>query len=170
MPIYLKQNRILNNKVRYNVYPINTNIISNHINNSTIARLTDKNPDTDRLVYSSQNPYGGVGDAGIWVRNPSCWINGVTNISCFSPAQRSGALWYQRAGTLITKKHFILAKHFVFAILEGGTPLIFVDENNNAIRRNLIQYAYDNITDIAIGVLDNEVPSNIKIAKVLPVN
>lgn len=168
MPFYVKNNRIVKGKIFRNIYPINTSVIPNHINNSTIARLVNKDPSTDRLVYSSQNPYGGVGDAGIWVRNPSCWINGVTNISCFSPAQRSGAAWNQRSGTLITKKHFVLAKHFKFAILNGGTPIIFVDENNNAIKRNLIQYAEDNLTDICIGLLDNEVPSNIKIAKVLP--
>jgi hypothetical protein len=129
-----------------------------------------KNPATDRLVYSSQNPYGGVGDAGTWVRNPNCWINGVSNISCFSPAQLSGASWNTRGGTLITRKHVLFAKHFVTSVLpNGGTPLIFVDENNNAIRRNIIQYSYDT-TDIAIALLDNEVPSNIKIAKVLPTN
>lgn len=168
MPIYVKQNRLLYNKVRYSVYPINTSIIPNHINNSTIARLTNKNPNTDRLVYSSQNPYGGVGDAGIWVRNPNCWINGVSNISCFSPAQRSGANWRQRGGTLVTKKHFILGRHFQFT---EGYPIIFVDENNNAIKRTLIKYEYDTVaTDIAVGLLDSEVPNNIKIAKVLPSN
>jgi hypothetical protein len=51
----------------------------------------------------------------------------------------------------------------------GGTPIIFVDENNNAIRRNIIQYG-DESTDIAVALLDSEVPSNIKIAKVLPTN
>lgn len=170
MSFYLKNNRLLKDKIYYKNHIIDQSVIVNHINTTTANRLLNKNPSTDRLVYSSQNPYGGVGDAGFWVRNPNCWINGVSNISCFSPAQRSGANWWQRAGTLITKKHFILAKHFVFALLEGGTPLIFVDENNNAIKRNLIQYAYDNLTDIAIGLLDSEVPNNIKIAKVLPPN
>ena len=169
MPIYVKQNRILQNKVRYSLYPIDKNVITNHINSSTIAKLANKTP-SDRLVYSSQNPYGGVGDAGIWVRNPNCWLNGVANISCFSPAQRSGANWWQRGGTLITRKHVLFAKHFVTSVLpNGGTPLIFVDENNNAIRRNIINYGYD-LTDIAIAVLDQEVPSNIEIAKVLPPN
>jgi hypothetical protein len=145
-------------------------IIPQHINSSTANRLVGKNPTTDRLVYSSQNPYGGVDDAGIWVRNPNCWINGVSNISCFSPAQRSGAAWNTRAGTLITRKHVLFAKHFVTSILpNGGTPIIFVDENNNAIKRNIIQYA-DDWTDISIALLDSEVPSNIKIAKVLPID
>lgn len=154
---------------------INKNVLSNHINVSTSNRLFGKTPSVNMSVYSSQNPYGGVGDAGIWVRNPNCWINGVSNISCFSPAQRSGANWWQRGGTLLTKKHMLFAAHFAPAILSGsGTPIIFVDENNNAIRRNLIQYALDTFpegtTDIAIGLLDEEVPNNIKIAKVLPPN
>lgn len=127
-----------------------------------------KDPAITMPIYSSQDPY--FNGLGKFIRNPNCWLNGVSNISCFSPAQMSGAAWNQRAGTLITKKHIALGKHFVFAILEGGTPIIFVDENNNVVRRNLIQYAYDSLTDIAIGLLDSEVPSNIKIAKVLPKN
>jgi hypothetical protein len=170
MPFYTRGNKLYNNKLRYNLLPIDKNVIYNHINSSTANRLVGKNPATDRLVYSSQNPYGGVGDAGTWVRNPNCWINGVSNISCFSPAQRSGANWWQRAGTLVTTRHFIQATHFTTAILpNGGTPIIFVDENNNAIRRNLIAYDFAP-NDIAIGLLDNDVPSNIKIAKVLPPN
>jgi hypothetical protein len=170
MPFYTKGNKLYNNKVRYNILPIDKNVISNHINSSTANRLVGKNPSTDRLVYSSQNPYGGVDDAGIWVRNPNCWINGVSNISCFSPAQRSGANWWQRGGTLITRKHVLFAKHFTTSVLpNGGTPLIFVDENNNAIRRNIISYAFG-YSDVAIALLDQEVPSNIDIAKVLPIN
>lgn len=169
MPIYTKQNRILQNKVRHSLYPIDKNIITNHINISTTNKLINKTP-SDRLVYSSQNPYGGVGDAGIWVRNPNCWLNGVNNISCFSPAQRSGANWWQRGGTLITPKHALFAAHFATSVLpNGGTPLIFVDENNNAIKRNIMGYGLDG-SDIAIAVLDSPVPSNIKIAKVLPPN
>lgn len=168
MPIYVKQNRIYQNKVRHSLYPIDKSVITNHINISITSKLLNKTP-SDRLVYSSQNPYGGVGDAGFWTRNPNCWLNGVTNISCFSPAQRSGANWWQRGGTLITRKHALFAKHFATSIISGGTPLIFVDEYNNAISRKIINYGYDS-SDIAIALLDSEVPSNIKIAKVLPPN
>lgn len=170
MPFYTRGNRLYNSGQQYNTLPINKNIIINHINSNITTRIANKNPSTDILVYSSQNPYGGVDNAGIWVRNPSCWINGVTNISCFSPAQLSGSAWNTRAGTLITKKHVIFAKHYYPSLLpNGGTPIIFVDENNNAIRRNIVQYALGT-NDIAIGLLDNEVSSNIKIAKVLPSN
>lgn len=168
MGIYIRNNRLIGSKVTKRTYPIDRRIIPTHINSTIAQKLLNKNASTSLALYSSRNPYGGVGDAGVWVRNPSCWLNGVNNISCFSPAQRSGANWFQRGATLITKKHFIHAKHFKTAILpNGGTPIIFVDENNNAIKRNLIQYA-DDFTDITIGLLDSEVPSNIKIAKVLP--
>lgn len=168
MFVYLKNNKILNNKIKYSNLTIDTSIITNHINNNITSRLQNKNPTTDKLIYSSQNPYtNGIGQ---FIRNSSCWINGVSNISCFSPAQLSGASWNQRAGTLITKKHIILAKHYMIPIIGGGTPLIFVDNNNNVVRRNLISYANDNLTDISIGLLDNEIPSNISIAKVLPTN
>lgn len=167
MPFYIKGNKLTVNKA---LRKFSKSVIPQHINTNTANRLIGKNSSTDRLVYSSQNPYGGPNNAGIWVRNPNCWLNGVSNISCFSPAQMSGANWWQRGGTLITRKHVLFAKHFVTSILpNGGTPLIFVDENNNAIRRNIIQYG-DDTYDIAIALLDSEVPSNIKIAKVLPKN
>jgi hypothetical protein len=168
MSIYLKTNKLNRNKLIYNPNKINKNILSNYINISTTDKLLNKNASTDRALYTTKDPYyNGIGQ---FVRNSSCWLNGITNISCFSPAQLSGATWSQRGGTLITKKHILLAKHFQISILpNGGTPIIFVDENNNVIRRNLISYAYDD-SDLAIGLLDNEVPSNIKIAKVLPTN
>jgi hypothetical protein len=165
---YVKQNKIISNKILKKSTAINKNVISNHINISTSNRLIGKNASTDKLVYSSQDPYyNGVGQ---FIRNTSCWINGVSNISCFSPAQLSGASWNTRAGTLITTKHIIQAKHYPTTILpNGGTPIIFVDENNNVVRRNIIAYGYDD-SDIAIGLLDQDVPNNIKIAKVLPTN
>ena len=168
MSFYLKNHKLKLNKIYYKQpSPINKNIISNHINNSAIYRLSNKNSNTDKAIYSYQDPYyNGIGQ---FTRNPSCWISGVTNISCFSPAQLSGASWWQRGGTLITKKHVLFAKHFITSIISGGTPLVFVDDNNNVIRRNIIAYSND-ITDISVALLDSEIPSNIKIAKVLPTN
>lgn len=169
MPIYISNNKLFNNKVLYKAPNPDITIIKNHINSSTQAKLVNKNANTDRLVYSTQDPY--YNNVGQFVRNPTCWLNGVANISCFSPAQLSSAGWSQGGGTLITKKHLLFAKHYRPSILSnGGTPIIFVDENNNVIRRNLISYSNDTITDISIGLLDNEVPANIKIAKVLPID
>jgi hypothetical protein len=153
------------NKV-YNTSPIvDKNVIINHINSSFLTRFVDKNPNTDMFVFASQNPYGG----GNFPRNSSCWLNGVTNISCFSPGQLSGANWWQRSGTLISPRHILLAKHFTIALLPGGTPILFVDDSGNVITRKLIRYEFDT-TDIAIGLLDSDIPPSIKFAKVLPKN
>lgn len=114
MGFYLKKSEIILDT------NINKYVIPNYINTKTYERLYLKNPSTDKFVYLSQDPYhNGIGR---FVRNPSCWINGVTNISCFSPAQLSGAAWNTRAGTLLTRKHVLFAKHYVPAIITGGTP------------------------------------------------
>jgi hypothetical protein len=177
MPLYLKNNKLLSNKIIKQNNTINKKILSNHINVATSNRLFGKNSSIDRAVYLSQNPHIGQ---GAFVRNPNCWIHGVSNISCFSPAQLSGSAWNTRGGALLTRKHALFAKHYLPAIISGGTPLIFVDDNNNSIQRKIIQFDYDYIidpssgtyfyTDLAIALLDNEVPDNIKIAKVLPPN
>jgi Leucine-rich repeat (LRR) protein len=153
-----------NSKNKY----INKDELTNRINNEIVNRLSDKIPSTTLPVYLTQDPYkDGLGE---FIRNPDCWINGVENISCFSPAQLSGANWRTRAGTLITRKHIVLAAHYPAAILPGGTPFIFVSSNNMVIRRNLIKTINHPNLDILIGVLDEEVPEDIKIAKIFSSN
>jgi len=147
---------------------INKTIIPARMHAAVISRLNGKTAATAKPVYSSQDPYGPNG--GTFIRNSNCWINGITNISCFSPAQLSGANWRVTAGTLITPKHVLFARHFIPAIISGGTPLIFVDENNNVVRRKLIQITSAGHTDISVGLLESDVSPNIKIAKVLPKN
>lgn len=147
---------------------INKQVLPSKINAFVAAKLQGKTAATAVPVYTSQDPY--AGGLGQFIRNPDCWLNGIKNISCFSPAQMSGANWRQRGGTLVTRKHALFAKHFVTSVITGGTPLIFVADDSTVIRRNIIQYAYVPWTDVAIALLDSEVPSNIQIAKVLPKN
>jgi hypothetical protein len=152
--------------VSYKPQTIDKSVLVNHLRDSFITKLTGKNASTDMLVYSSQDPFT---NGGTFVRNASCWLNGVTNISCFSPAQLSGSSWQQRAGTLISPRHALFAKHFKPAIISGGTPILFVDDNNNVVTRKIMGYA-DDFSDISIGLLDSDIPSNIKFAKVLPIH
>lgn len=146
--------------------PIDKTLLPAKINAFIAGKLQGKTAATALAVYSSQDPY--YQGLGRFIRNPSCWLNGVTNISCFSPAQLSGANWWQRAGTLITPRHVLFAKHFAPAIITNGTPLVFVAADNTVIRRNVMQYALHPWTDIAIGLLNADVPANILPAKVLP--
>lgn len=148
---------------------IDKTVLPARINAFIAGKLQGKDPATALAVYSSQDPY--FNGLGKFIRNPSCWLNGVKNISCFSPAQMSGANWWQRGGTLITRKHVLFAAHFAPAVITGGTPLIFVADDNTVIRRNIVQYGTIPWgADVAIALLDSDVPANIQIAKVLPKN
>lgn len=133
------------------------------INRQTVAMLAGRSPAADRAVYLSQDPY-----TPKFVRNPSCWIGAATNLTCFSPAQLSGTPWHLRAGTLITRRHVVYAAHFGLPILDGGTPILFVDRDGAVVTRRVVAQATDQASDIAIGLLDAEVPSSIAIAPVLP--
>lgn len=144
------------------VLTANTGVLNNHINTTILNKIQGKNPATSKRLYTTQNPW-----TPQFVRNPDCWLNGVSNISCISPAQLSGANWFQRAGTLISPRHIILAKHYTIALLAGGTDIRFVADDNTVVTRKLISLAVDPNSDIAVYLLDSDVPSNIKFAKAL---
>lgn len=144
------------------VLTANPAVINNHINTTILNKIQGKNPATSKRLYTTQNPW-----TPQFVRNPDCWLNGVSNISCISPAQLSGANWFQRAGTLISPRHVILARHYTIAILAGGTDMRFVADDNTVVTRKLVSFAVDPNSDIAVYLLDSDVPSNIKFAKVL---
>ena len=169
MPFYISQANIKIQK---------TNLAS-YISNSIHERVYDKNPATSINLYTTKSPSLNTNIPDVYIRNPSCWINGIKNISCISPAQMSGGLAPNlRRGTLITPKHMIFAEHYYIGVPQQGVPFIFVDENNNVVRRKIMQIMPITVQlaspepnpDLAIGVLDQEVPSNIKPAKVLPAN
>ena len=176
MSFYISNHKIIKKNYNDSIRP---NVIRSHINHNVRQRIYNKNPAECFPLYTTKNPY--YNNLGLYIRNPNCWINGVSNISCISPAHLGNGGANFRRGTLITKKHLLFAQHYTPGIFTGGTPFIFVDENNNVVRRNLIQmYRYADYADavgstkiradIAIGLLDSEVPSNIKPAKVLPKN
>lgn len=132
------------------------------LNRRTTAMLRG-NPATDRMVYTTQDAY-----AQKFVRNPSCWLAGVSNLTCFSPAQMSGTPWHLRAGTLVTTRHIVYATHFGIPVIEGGTPVLFVTLDGTVVQRKLVAQKSDPPTDISVGLLDAEVPPTIDIAPVLP--
>lgn len=158
-----------NFKIRVPNQFIDKSVIDNHINTTILTKIANKNPNTSKNLFSYQDPWGNNG-VGIFTRDSNCWLSNVSNISCASPAQLSGFNWRSTTATLISPRHFITAKHWIFTILEGGTPLRFVDVNNNVITRKAVNYIVTPSADIAVGILDSDVPDNIKFAKVLPNN
>ena len=143
-------------------YPIT---IDQHINNTILSKIQGKDPITSKNIFTSRNPY-----TKIFTRNPDCWLNGVSNISCMSPAQLSGTPWNTRSGTLVTPRHIVLAKHYMIPILEGGTDILFVADDNTVVTRKLVSSITDPNNDIGIMLLNEDIPSIIKFAKVLPRN
>ena len=94
--------------------------------------------------------------------NERFWLKDV-DFSCASPwTDESGTL---RAGTLISKRHVIFAKHFP---LWKGVRILFVDRQGEVCPCRIAATKALEGCAIAIGSLDYEVTPNINPAKILP--
>ena len=126
----------------------------------------------DRLAHA--NPTNGIcrfvnyaanAANGVFELNTNFWARGI-DFSCASPwNDQSGAF---RAGTLISKRHIIFAKHYPLAT---GSRIVFVGEDGGVCACRLVaQKDIGDRSDIKIGLLDYEVTDNVKPAKILPVD
>ena len=104
------------------------------------------------------------------VRNPSFWgsdLKGITGISplVYWPSRPARKRYFQ--GVAITRRHVLIARHLEHP--EVGTEIYFVAKDGTIEKRTIIG-ARDNPTagDWNISVLDEDLPSNIEVLKVLP--
>lgn len=130
-----------------------------HLTAQIDDRLVGKTPSTSIPIFTTK----GNGSGG-WTRNSDCWLNGI-DLTCMSPYNSYSG--YNRAGTLISPRHFVYAHHYTFPV---GTTLIFVDNNSNVVTRTMTAQLEIDGSDCEIGVLDSDVPSSISFARVLPKN
>lgn len=94
--------------------------------------------------------------------NPTFWLKDV-DFSCASPWNSDrGQL---KAGTLISKRHIIFAKHFPIA---KGTRIVFVGMDGGVCPLYVDAVKEIDRSDIAIGLLNAEVTPGITPAKILP--
>lgn len=94
--------------------------------------------------------------------NPRFWGRSL-DLSCASPWNSGGGR--TRAGTLISRRHIVFAKHFS---LWKGVRIVFVDNEGNVCPCHIeATKAIDN-TDIMIGLLNAEVTPSVHPAKLLP--
>ena len=94
--------------------------------------------------------------------NEKFWLKDV-DFSCASPwSDECGTV---RAGTLISKRHVIFAKHFP---LWKGCRVLFVDREGEVCPCRVEATKVLEKCDIAIGSLDYEVTPSIHPAKILP--
>lgn len=99
-----------------------------------------------------------------FLANEKFWLKDV-DFSCASPWNDSCGS--TRAGTLISKRHIIFAKHFP---LWKGVRILFVDQAGEVCPCRVAATKALEKCDIMIGLLDYEVTPNIHPAKVLPEN
>lgn len=94
--------------------------------------------------------------------NTNFWLRGV-DFSCASPWNSGGGL--TRAGTLISKRHIIFAKHFP---LWAGVRIVFVGEDGGICPCRIAATRGVADCDIMVASLDYEVTPNIVPARILP--
>ena len=97
-----------------------------------------------------------------FVANPRFWLKGV-DFSCVSPW--NSACGGQRAGTAISKRHIVFAKHFP---LWKDVRLVFADDAGGVCPCSIKATKEVPHTDIMVGLLNAELTPNIKPAKILP--
>ena len=126
--------------------------ISSNFDN-LIKEKKDKN-----IMTPYGNPYN-------WPRNNNCWAKSIDltgYAGCVVPLGGVGG------GTLITKKHVLLANHVPYSA--SPFMIFFVNNDNASLVYNVVKTKRVANTDMLIGELDKEVDSSLKVCSVLPAN
>jgi hypothetical protein len=139
------------------VTPVQTKLdLFSHISSSFDNLIKDKKEKNILTPYV--NPYK-------WPRNNNCWAKDLDltgYAACIVPLGGVGG------GTLITKKHVLLANHVPYST--SPFMIFFINNNNVSLVYNVMKTKRVANTDILIGELDREVDSSLKIYNVLPAN
>lgn len=125
------------------------------------SRIENREP-TNSLARFVGFPAGAKEDK--YVLNADFWAKDV-DFSCVSPWNSHSGLF--RAGTLISKRHIIFAKHYPISI---GSRIVFVGQDGGVCPCYLKETRTIGRSDVMIGLLDAEVTPNIKPAKILPLD
>ena len=142
--------------------------VSDFATNSIARRIAGADPAVCLSRFSDYPPSRGkLGfPRCLWEKpfpaNGKFWLEDV-DFSCASPWNDScGAV---RAGTLISKRHIVFAKHFP---LWKGCRILFVDQQGEVCPCRVEATKALEKCDIMIGLLDYEVTPDIHPAKILP--
>jgi hypothetical protein len=130
--------------------------LAKHVNDWITARLSGQT----NLFNGDPTVFGN------FTRNTNFYLKDA-DWSCFSPW--NGYQYNQMGGTLISPRHVLYNNHFVPVVggSYGTRPIWFVAMDGTVVQRNLVSAIGDVSTDLCVVVLDEDVPSSIKFAKVL---
>ena len=127
-----------------------------HISSAFDNLIKDKKEKNILTPYS--DPYK-------WPRNNNCWAKSLDLSGYAAAVVPLGGVG---GGTLITKKHVLLANHVPYS--QSPFMIFFINNNNVSLVYNVMKTKRVANTDILIGELDKEVDSSLKVYNVLPAN
>ena len=127
-----------------------------HISSNFDNLIKDKKEKNILTPYA--NPYN-------WPRNNNCWAKSLDLSGYAAAVVPLGGVG---GGTLITKKHVLLANHVPYS--NSPFMIFFINNNNVSLVYNVMKTKRVANTDILIGELDKEVDSSLKVYNVLPAN
>lgn len=127
-----------------------------HIDLNFINLIKDKKEKNILTPYA--NPYN-------WPRNNNCWAKSLDLTGYAAAIVPLGGVG---GGTLITKKHVLLANHVPYSA--SPFMIFFINNNNVSLVYNVMRTKRVANTDILIGELDREVDASLKVYSVLPAN
>ncbi len=131
---------------------------------AVMDRIDGKTPAVAMPIFSTQDH-----STPTYTRNTNCWAADL-DLTPISPWNSHNS--YRRAGVLISPCHILCAAHYP---IDDDSTIRFIDASNNVITRTMetmiVHPDYDEPSpdyDIAIGVLNNDVPAGIGHVKILP--
>ena len=138
-----------------------TNTVLSIMARSVDERLTNT---TCSCIYSNYNQSGVF--EGLQ-KNVNSWSYGI-DLSCASPWNG----WHSNfeAGVLLTRRHVLFAKHYLFQHGEGNRRLYFRPRDGGVYFGEVIATNVSMHTDIAVALLGDDVPESISTVSVLPTN
>jgi hypothetical protein len=139
------------------VTPVQTKLdLFSHISSNFDNLIKDKKEKNILTPYA--NPYN-------WPRNTNCWAKSLDLTGYAAAVVPLGGVG---GGTLITKKHVLLANHVPYSA--SPFMIFFINNKDVSLVYNVMKTKRVANTDILIGELDREVDASLKIYNVLPAN
>jgi len=150
------KNEALNDAPKPKSITTNKLDLFSHISSNFDNLIKDKKEKNILTPYA--NPYN-------WPRNTNCWAKSLDLTGYAAAVVPLGGVG---GGTLITKKHVLLANHVPYST--SPFMIFFINNKDVSLVYNVMKTKRVANTDILIGELDREVDASLKIYNVLPAN